>query len=106
MLAIAGTAAWSTAQPQAAVDRADQALAALAEGKVPQARALAQQAGDLDPLSVDPLFTLSEVETAAKQPAAAEAALQRAVQLQPATPETWIRLAQFQLLARRRGGGA
>jgi len=98
VLAIAGLAAWSTAQPQAAVDRADQALFALAEGNVAQARTLAIQAGDIDPLSVDPLFALSEVESAARQPAAAKAALERAVQQQPATPETWIRLAQFELL--------
>jgi len=66
---------------------------------VQQARTLALQAGDIDPLSVDPLFALSEVESAAKQPAAAKIALERAVQQQPATPETWIRLAQFELLA-------
>jgi len=99
VLVIAGLAAWSTAQPQAAVDRADQALSVLAEGNVQQARTLALQAGDIDPLSVDPLFALSEVESAAKQPAAAKIALERAVQQQPATPETWIRLAQFELLA-------
>ena len=33
------------------------------------------------------------------RPAAAQAALERAVQLQPATPDAWIRLAQFDLLA-------
>ncbi len=99
VVVIAATAAWSTQQPQAAVDRTDEALSALAEGQIPQARTLAQEAGDIDPLSVDPLFALSEIETAATQPTAAKAALERAVQLQPATPETWIRLAQFELLA-------
>ena len=86
-------------QPQTAVDRADDALAALAAGDIERARTFAVEAGDIDPLSVDPLFALSEVEAAAQQPAAAQAALERAVQLQPAVPDTWIRLAQYQLLA-------
>ena len=98
VLVLAGVAAWAAAQPQAAVDRADEALAALAAGEIDRARTLAAEAGDIDPLSVDPLFALSEVETAARKPVAAQAALERAVQLHPATPDTWIRLAQFQLL--------
>jgi hypothetical protein len=99
VVVIAGFAAWSAAQPQAALDRTDDALAALAAGRTTQALELAQEATDLDPLAVDPLFALSESEGAAGQPVRARAALERAVQLQPATPETWIRLAQFELLA-------
>lgn len=99
VLVLAGFAAWSAAQPQAAVDRTDEALAALAAGNVDQARTLAEQARDLDPLSVDPLFALSAVETAARRDAEARAALEHAVQLQPATTDPWIRLAQFELFA-------
>ena len=96
---LAVIAAWAASQPQAAVDRTDDALAALAAGKVDEARTLAEEAHDIDPLTVDPLFALSEVETIARRPAEARAALERAVQLQPATPDAWIRLAQFDLLA-------
>ncbi len=99
VVALALVAAWAASQPQQAVDRADDALAALAAGDIERARTFAVEAGDIDPLSVDPLFALSEVEAAAQQPAAAQAALERAVQLQPAVPDTWIRLAQYQLLA-------
>jgi tetratricopeptide (TPR) repeat protein len=99
VLVLAGLATWATTQPQRAVDRTDEALAALAAGRVPEARELATEATDIDPLAVDPLFALSEVESAASLPVAAKAALERAVKLQPATPETWIRLARFELLA-------
>lgn len=99
VLVLAGLATWSTAQPQRAVDRTDEALAALAAGRVPEARELAEEAADIDPLAVDPLFALSEVDSAAGQAVTAKAALERAVKLAPATPETWIRLARFELLA-------
>lgn len=96
---LAVLATWATTQPQRSVDRTDEALAALAAGRVPEARALAIEAGDIDPLAVDPLFALSEIESAAGQPVAAKAALEQAVKLQPGSPETWIRLARFELLA-------
>ncbi len=99
VVALAIVAAWAASQPQNAVDRTDDALAALAAGDIDRARTLAVEAGDTDPLSVDPLFALSEIEAAAQQPAAAQSALEHAVQLQPAVPDTWIRLAQYQLLS-------
>ena len=90
-------AAWAIWQPQRAVDAGDAALEALLDGRVQEARAHAEDAIALDPLSIDALFTLAAVERATRDPQAARDALQRAVNLQPANPESWLRLGQFEL---------
>jgi cytochrome c-type biogenesis protein CcmH/NrfG len=61
------------------------------------ARAEVGDARDLNPLSVEPLFELSVVEQKAGRDAAARAALEQAVRLQPDNPRTWLRLAQLEL---------
>jgi cytochrome c-type biogenesis protein CcmH/NrfG len=95
---VAGLAgAWAIWQPQRSVDASDAALEALLDGHVDQARADAQDAVSIDPLSIDALFTLAAVERAARDSQAARAALQHAVELQPANPESWLRLGQFEL---------
>jgi tetratricopeptide (TPR) repeat protein len=48
-------------------------------------------------VSVDPLFDLAAIETAAGDRIAAHHALDRAVRRQPANPQTWLRLAEFDL---------
>jgi cytochrome c-type biogenesis protein CcmH/NrfG len=54
-------------------------------------------ARDLNALSVEPLFELSVVEQKAGRDAAARAALEQAVRLQPDNPKTWLRLSQLEL---------
>ncbi|HEX5145937.1 MAG TPA: O-antigen ligase family protein, partial [Conexibacter sp.] len=97
VLAAGLAGAWTIWQPQRSSDASDAALAALDAGHKPQALADAQHAIDVDPLSLDPLFTLADVQQAAHRPAAARATLQRAVRLQPANPESWLQLGQFEL---------
>ncbi|HEU4703906.1 MAG TPA: O-antigen ligase family protein [Conexibacter sp.] len=95
---VAGLAgAWAIWQPLRSIDASDAALGALLDGHVADARAHAEDAVAIDPLSIDALFTLAAVERAARDPHAARAALQRAVELQPANPESWLRLGQFEL---------
>jgi hypothetical protein len=89
--------AWAIWQPQRAVDASDAALEALLDGHVAEARAHAEDAVSIDPLSIDTLFTLAAVERAARDPQAARETLERAVDLQPANPESWLRLGQFEL---------
>jgi tetratricopeptide (TPR) repeat protein len=97
-IAAAGLAgAWAIWQPQRAASANDAALAALDAGRLAQAQADAARAARIDPLSLDPLFTLAATETRAGQPAAARATLQRAVRLQPANPESWLRLGELEL---------
>jgi tetratricopeptide (TPR) repeat protein len=98
LVVVAGlAAAWAIWQPQRAAGVNDTALSELDAGRLPQAQADAQRAHRIDPLSIDPLLTLSAAQTAAGQPTAARATLERAVELQPANPESWLRLGQLEL---------
>ncbi len=93
-------AAYATWQPLRAVRAGHDALAQLAAGDAPAARAAAQRARDYDPLSIEPLFELAAIEDAAGRRAAAQHQLQQAVALQPANPEPWRRLAAYALQVR------
>lgn len=95
-------AAWSIWQPQRAYDAEHAALAALDEDRPQQARAHAERAAELNPLSIDPLLTLATIEQAAGDEAAARRALEDAVALQPANADGWKHLGLFEL---ERGDG-
>lgn len=90
--------AWVVWQPQRSVSADDAALTELSAGRPQQAIADAQDAARRDPLSIDPLLTLSAAQAAAGRTAAARATLERAVRLQPANSDTWLRLGQFELV--------
>lgn len=96
VVALALACVWSIRQPQRAAAADDRALAALDRNAFADARSAAHDAHEANPLSVDPLFTLSVVEQAARRPAAALSALERAVRLQPANAETWSTLSDFE----------
>jgi tetratricopeptide (TPR) repeat protein len=95
LIALACT--WTVWQPLRSDAIGQDAIATLDTGDADAARAQAQAARDRNPLSVDPLFALSAIESAAGRKFAARAALEQAVRLQPANPDTWLRLAQFEL---------
>ena len=98
MVAIALGAAWATWQPLRSVHASNDALAYLyTDGRADAARQTAQIAHDRNPLSVDPYFDLSAIEIAGGRPQAAGRALERAVALQPSNPQTWSRLADYEL---------
>ena len=90
-------AAWAIWQPMRSDTLTQDALDALDRGKAGVARTQAQRAREINPLSLDPLFTLATVETASGRNTAARAALGAAVRLQPDNPEPWWRLAEFEL---------
>jgi tetratricopeptide (TPR) repeat protein len=94
---IALACAWTVWQPLRSDTIGQDAIATLGTGDADAARAQAQAARDRNPLSVDPLFELSAIESRAGRKFAARAALEQAVRLQPANPDTWLRLAQFEL---------
>jgi hypothetical protein len=102
-LAVAGAllAAWAEWQPQRSVDASEQAIATLARNPV-AARVAAEEGVDRDPLSAQALFTLSAVQHATGQGALARATLQKAVQLQPSNPQTWLTLGEYDLTSRPR----
>jgi tetratricopeptide (TPR) repeat protein len=90
-------AAWTVYQPQRADTITQDALDTLATGNADKAREQAEQARDINPLSLDPLYALWTIEASAGRNSAARAALEEAVRLQPANPDPWVRLAEFEL---------
>lgn len=89
--------AWAIWQPQAANRKTSDALALADAGDYGAAIAEAKSAADLNPLSSDPLLVQAAVETQGGQETAAEATLEEAVLKFPGDPQTWYRLAAFQL---------
>ena len=97
VLAIALAAAWTAFQPVRSLHAGNEAFAALDQSNPELAAAIARIAVERNPLSADPLFELSAMEQARGDTAAAEAALERAVRLQPGAAEPWRRLGRFRL---------
>ena len=92
--------AWTIWQPQRAANVNDDALTLLDAGRAPQAAEKARDAHGIDPLSVEPLFTLADALAAQGSVEEAIRTLQQAVELQPANAQTWLRLGGMEL---RRG---
>jgi hypothetical protein len=99
VIAVALAAAWTAYQPVRAVHAGDAAFERLDQGQPDAAAEIARIATQRNPLSVDPLFELAAIEEARGRTAEAEAALERAVDLQPASAEAWRRLGRFRLSA-------
>jgi tetratricopeptide (TPR) repeat protein len=100
-IAVALAASWTAWQPQRSLATGNDALAAIEHGNLAHARRLALDAHGQNPLSVDPYFDLAAIEQASHRTDLARRAFQRAVQLQPSNPTTWLNLAQFELSAGR-----
>jgi hypothetical protein len=97
VLAIALVASWAALQPVRSQHAEAAAFDRLDAGQLPQAAAIAQIAHRRDPLAINPLFDIASIETARGHVGDARRALERAVALEPATAETWRRLAGFRL---------
>jgi hypothetical protein len=90
-------AAWSQWQPQRSEEARGQADALLEAHEPGAASAAAEAAVSRDPLSVDALFALANVQQTAGRTALAKATLERAVRLQPSNPQTWLALGRYDL---------
>jgi O-antigen ligase len=95
-LAAALLTAWVQWQPQRSEEAREATLGQLS-GNLAAARADAQSAVSRDPLSVEALFALADVQSVARQPGQERATLRRAVRLQPSNPQTWLVLGRFDL---------
>jgi predicted Zn-dependent protease len=93
-------AGWFVWQPQHSSDQLGAAIAALTRGDTPAAFADARSAADTDPVSLDPLFALSEFDSALGNQPASRAELVKATQLQPSNALTWQTLGSYDLKAR------
>jgi tetratricopeptide (TPR) repeat protein len=85
----------SLAFPWLAEHRLDSSLDALAQGRYAAAIEAARDARTLDPLSVEPLELEGTAYEITGRLAAAQAAYERAVRLQPENGEAWYQLGRF-----------
>jgi O-antigen ligase len=97
VLAFALLSSVAVSQPWRSERKGNDALALSEKGDFNAAVAAARKAEGIDPLSVDPYFDRAAVEDAANDKPAAVHALEQAVQVQPASPEAWRRLGEYQL---------
>jgi hypothetical protein len=97
VLALALFASWTALQPVRSVHAGDEALDRVDQGAFEPAASIAQIAVDRNPLSIDPLFELAAIQQARGQTPEALAALEKAVDVMPASAEAWRRLGRFRL---------
>lgn len=89
--------AWAVWQPEASDRAIGDALRLSDAGQFDAAIAKTKDAADANPLSSDPLLTRAAIETDAGHVVAAGRTLEDAVLKFPGEPQTWYRLAAFQL---------
>ncbi|MEA2363031.1 MAG: hypothetical protein QOD71_2176 [Thermoleophilaceae bacterium] len=89
--------AWAIWQPEAADRATGDALRLADAGRLDAAIAKTEEAADTNPLTPDPLLTGAAIETEAGREDAARRSLEKAVLEFPGDPQTWFRLAAFQL---------
>lgn len=89
--------AWAVWQPLAADRQTSDALELAESGDVDGAIAKTREAADTNPLTAEPLLVEAAIAAQAGRDLDAEAALEDAVLKFPGDPETWYRLAAFQL---------
>jgi O-antigen ligase len=87
---------WAVWQPLRSLNATNDALAQLEKGDYQAAIHDAYLAHDRNPLSLEPLSVLAVAQAGSDDTAGAEATLKREVQMQPANPDPWVRLADFQ----------
>ncbi len=95
VLALAGCSAFAVAQPWRADHEGDEALTLVDRGDFAGARAAADRAADINPLSAEPYFERAAIEDAAGNERKAAAALEEAVRHEPASAEAWRRLGEY-----------
>ncbi|HUA71198.1 MAG TPA: O-antigen ligase family protein [Solirubrobacteraceae bacterium] len=88
-------AAWFVWQPLHSSNDFNAAITAMADGNSTAALADAHSAAAADPVSVEPLWELSEIYSARHNPTAARQELVKATNVQPSNPETWEQLGEF-----------
>jgi len=84
-------------QPERSSRANARALSELESGDLAGATKMARSARDADPLSPRPRFVLASIAAAAGREAVARKTLEGAVLTFPGDPQTWLRLAEFEL---------
>jgi O-Antigen ligase/Tetratricopeptide repeat len=96
-LLTAGLLAWAIWLPEASDRATNDALALGEQHKFERALERTNDAEDLNPLTPDPLLVRAAIDTMAGREDDARESLERAVIQFPGDPQTWYRLAAFQL---------
>ena len=96
-VATAALIAWAAWQPEASDHATNDALALADKKKFDAAVERTKDAEDINPLTPDPLLVRASIDTQANRVRDAEHSLQQAVISFPGDPQTWYRLAAFQL---------
>ena len=96
-VATAALIAWAAWQPEASDRATNDALALADQKKFDAAIERTKDAEDINPLTPDPLLVRAAIDTQANRVRDAEHSLQQAVISFPGDPQTWYRLAAFQL---------
>jgi hypothetical protein len=96
-VAVTVFAAWAIAQPMRAADADSSAVSALIRGDAGAALTDARTAATANPVSVEPLFLLSRIYAAERNPGLARSELVKAVTTQPSNPATWSELGRYDL---------
>ena len=94
---VAALAVLAVAAPWRAQQKGGEALRLLSDGNYSEARAAANRAKELNPLSIEPYFELAAIAQASGRKRAGLGALQQAVQVVPASAEAWRRLGDYYL---------
>lgn len=89
--------AWAVWQPEGSERQSNDALELIDARDYAGAIAETEDAADTNPLSPEPLLVRAVAETSAGQETAAARTLEQAVLKFPGDPQTWLRLASFQL---------
>jgi O-Antigen ligase len=97
VLVAAIVTAWAVWQPEASDRAIGDALRLSDAGQLDAAIVKTNDAADSNPLSSDPLLTRAAIETEAGREGDARRSLEEAVLKFPGEPQTWYRLAAFQL---------
>ena len=92
---------YSITAPWLAQQRVEDAYSAIARGDASKARSAARQAGDLNPLSVEPLWAWALAEATARNPGGTIERYLDATELQPENSDTWFALGAFEYQLRR-----
>jgi hypothetical protein len=90
-------AGWVVLAPMRSADADSAAVSALLRGNPGAALTAARSAAAGDPVSVDPLFLLSQIYAAERNPGQARAELVKASSVQPGNPATWRQLGDYDL---------
>ena len=99
VLLLAGAVMWTTVQPLRAQHAGDAATARLQAGQPAAAAQIAVLGTKRNPVSPEPWWELAVARAASGDLDGAERALERAVEVQPASSEAWRRLGRFRLSA-------